>query len=76
MKDNTANLLRRIVQRRDPAALHLVDLLGVVPLAEDDREHLRGLVAEELCDMGLDQLGGHSLYGVALEDVIDALGSA
>jgi len=43
-------------------------------VSEADRESLRQLVADELCELGLRANDEPNEYGLQLEDVIDGLG--
>jgi hypothetical protein len=67
-------LLRRAVAAHAADLVPILDSLGTVPLDDGTREKLRLAVADELLDNGLDEAGGHTDYGLELEDVIDLLG--
>lgn len=67
-------LLRECVVRQAPELTPLLKKIGAVALTDQEREKLRGAVAGELSDTGLASTGGHSERGVALDDLIDALG--
>jgi hypothetical protein len=67
-------LLRELVSRRDDSALPLIDSLLERRLTQDEREILRGLVADELVEQGLDEHDEPTAYGLQMERLIDALG--
>jgi hypothetical protein len=68
-------LLREVILRRQPALLGVVDALGQVPLTDEGREELRGVLAEELCETGLREDGEPNPRGLALDDLISRLTS-
>jgi hypothetical protein len=76
MKLNRAahHRLAQIVERREPPAMSVLPLLEKRQLTEDERELLRGLVADELVERGLDEKDQPNAYGLELERLIDALG--
>ena len=68
------DLLREIISRRDGSALTLLDALWERRMTEDERERLRGLVADELVERGLEDDDEPTGYGLQLERLVDALG--
>jgi hypothetical protein len=66
--------LAQIVERGEPPAMSLLPLLEQRQLTEDERERLRGIVADELVERGLDDEDEPNTYGLELERLIDALG--
>lgn len=66
--------LRDVVSRRDRDALLLLKTLGERRLTEEERETLRGLVADDLVERGLDDHDEPNAYGLQMERLIDALG--
>ena len=76
LKSDQFELLGAVVRRRAPALNGLVHQLKDSPaaLSDADRESLRQVVADELCDLGLRQDDEPNEYGLQLEDVIDGLG--
>jgi hypothetical protein len=67
-------LLRHIVASRRPDLLETTEAIGSRRLSTQTREELRGVVADELCDKGLDENDAPTKYGMALEALIDSLG--
>jgi hypothetical protein len=53
IKSEGRALLRRIILRRQPLLLDIVDSLGESPLTEESREEIREVLVEELCESGL-----------------------
>jgi hypothetical protein len=74
MSSSQMALLRRTVERHLPELLPLVDMMGVSPLNETDREALRNAVSSEFISAGLDSDDEPTSYGLELEALIDALG--
>lgn len=74
IKRSQRALLQECIQRQAPDLEPLAEKVGQMPLSEAEREELRGAVAAELIETGLDSAGGHNKRGVVLEDLIDALG--
>lgn len=74
VEDSQRALLRECVLRQAPELAPLLTKIGSAPLSDPEREKLRGALAAELSDTGLDLEGGHSERGVALDDLIDLLG--
>lgn len=66
--------LRQVVEKREPELLPLVGLLGVVPLTTEQREQLRDIISDELCETGLQEDSEPNRRGSQLEDLIDMLG--
>ncbi len=69
-----AALLQNVLERHGPDLIPLIDILGAYPLTMDDREVLRGAVADELISNGLDSKDEPTPFGLQLEELIDALG--
>lgn len=68
------DLLRDIVRRRRPELLPLLDTLGVVPLSQEQREELRGAIADDFSrDFPAGDPDSHA-RDLLLEDLIDKLG--
>jgi hypothetical protein len=67
-------LLRRIIERRKPGLSPLLNEIGRHRVSDDEREMLRGVVADELVEAGLRPNDEPTAYGLALEAVIDWLG--
>lgn len=67
-------LLRDVIERRNPELRRLLDSLGVVRLTTEEREALRGALADELCERGLGPDDEHNEFGLGLDDLIGALG--
>lgn len=66
-------LLDAVVRRRAPEHLDLISSLGLVPLSTEARETLRGVLADELVEVGLDSEDEATAYGVRLDAVIGQL---
>jgi len=71
---NELVVLRRVVEKRDPALLTRLDSLADCPLTDDERESLRDLVADEFTERGLRNDDEPTAYGLVLESIIDWLG--
>lgn len=67
-------LLERIVSARRPELLLLVHVLKTAGLTQEQRESLRGVIADELSEAGLGDNDEPNSYGLVLEDLIDWLG--
>jgi len=72
--DRAIQLLREIVERRAPALLSFLHDRGRVQLSAEHREELRGVLAEELIEMGLGRDDEPTPYGQVVESLIDWLG--
>ena len=66
-------LLRDIISRREPSAMEIVDLLGKAPLAEEEREWLREILSDELCEFGLKADDEPNDLGRRIDDLIGQL---
>lgn len=66
-------LLRSTIQKQQPELLPLLDLLGVQPLTEDQREALREALADELVETGLRDDSEPNARGRHLDDIIGRL---
>jgi hypothetical protein len=73
-EDKVHDLLRQVVERRHADLLELVDVLDTRPLTDDEREELRGVIADELVEDELDAQDEPTPRGLLLEEVIDWLG--
>jgi hypothetical protein len=67
-------LLRRAVNRHRPDLDELLPQLGKTPLSVEQRESLRGVLADELCANGLREDDEPNEYGLRIEAAIDHLG--
>lgn len=70
---NERTLLERVLRSREPSLVPLLDRLGRLSLTEEEREDLRSVLADELCERGLDEEDEPTSYGRALDDVIGKL---
>jgi hypothetical protein len=70
---NERTLLERVIRSREPSLVPLLDRLGRLSLTEEEREDLRSVLADELCERGLDEEDEPTSYGRALDDVIGKL---
>lgn len=70
-----ARLLREVLWKRQPSLLHRLDSLGVIPLTTEQREELRQVLADELCETGLQPDDEPNERGLRLDDLIGQLGS-
>ncbi len=66
-------LLRATIQKQQPELLPLLDLLGVQPLTEDQREALREALADEFVETGLMDDSEPNARGRHLDDIIGTL---
>lgn len=67
-------LLHRAVTAHNPQLLYVLSEIGQRPLTIDEREELRGALAEELTAAGLNVEDEPTPYGLELEHLIDVLG--
>jgi hypothetical protein len=67
-------LLRHAVVEHNSELLPLLGELGLRPLTRDEREELRGALAEELTAAGLGAGDEPTNYGRRLDDLIGRLG--
>ena len=65
--------LRDIVAKHEPELSPLVDKLPNALLTAEEREALRGAIADELIVAGLDSDSEPNKYGFILESLIDRL---
>lgn len=72
--DRRIELMRTILSRRRPDLLALLEDLSSGSLTDEDREVLRGVIADELVEYGLDSTDEPTPHGLVLEDLIDWLG--
>lgn len=70
---NERTLLERVIRSRKPSLAPRLDRLGHSSLTEEEREDLRSVLADELCERGLDEEDEPTSYGRALDDVIGKL---
>jgi hypothetical protein len=69
---NELTLLHEIIERWQPA---LLELLSRPSLTDEEREELRGALAEELVASGLNKADQEpNSYGLQIEDLIDKIG--
>jgi hypothetical protein len=73
MKLEDRELLRRIIQRRRPLLLSIVDSLGEIPLTEEACEEIGDALVEELCEAGLRDDDEPNEYGRRVDDLIGLL---
>jgi len=66
--------LRDIVDRRNPRLRPLLSKLGATPLSIDEREALRGAIADEMAGSGYLGTPESDRIGNELDDLIDRLG--
>lgn len=66
-------LLQRAVAEHSAELLPLVSEVGLRPLTRDEREELRGALAEELTSAGLGADDEPTDYGRELDDLIGRL---
>jgi hypothetical protein len=67
-------LLHQVVELHQPQLAPVLDRVGRVPLTTEDREALRGALADELCASGLNDDDVPNERGLRIEDAIDQLG--
>ena len=68
------NILKEVLSKRRPYTLPLLDSLGSASLTDEQREELRGAIAEELIEAGLGPGDEPNQDGLLLESLIDRLG--
>lgn len=66
-------LLRRITAKYSPELLALVDVVGVRPLTDKEREDLRAGLAREFTSVGLKEDSEPNEYGIEVDDLIGRL---
>ncbi|MBA3945147.1 MAG: hypothetical protein H0X37_11360 [Herpetosiphonaceae bacterium] len=74
LRPSEIQLLYEVISRQDPGLKPVLDSLGVVTLTQQRRESLRGAIAAELTETGLDEEYEPNQRGLLLEELIDALG--
>lgn len=74
LNERELTLLRRIVWSRQPGLQKLTQEIGSAPLREEEREELRGLLAEELTENGLRPDGEPNEHGLEVDRLIGRLG--
>jgi len=67
------SLLSAAVERHQPMLKPLLITLGSEPLSDDQREHLREALADELLKVGLSKDGEPNPLGVKIDDLIGKL---
>jgi hypothetical protein len=67
-------LLREALLKHRPSLLTMIELIGIVPLNDEQREELRGAIADELLETGLGKDDEPNKRGLLLEQLIDRLG--
>jgi hypothetical protein len=73
LSEKYLRILTNVVRRRDKESLRLIDLLGVVRLTTEQREQLRSVLCEELCEHGLREDDEPNEYGKQLDEIIGIL---
>jgi len=68
------NLLKEVLLKHNPSLLTIMDSIGVVPITDEKREELRGVISEELLETGLGKDDEPNEHGLLLEHLIDILG--
>ena len=67
-------MLEEVVASRRPDLKGLLLRLGSVPLSREEREELRGALADEFVETGLEADSEPNGRGLLLDDLIDRLG--
>lgn len=67
-------LLYEVIAKQAPHLLPLLGILGRALLNVEQREELRGAIATELSETGLNEDYEPNAYGLRLETLIDSLG--
>lgn len=67
------SLLREAIINRNESLIYLLDTLGIKPLTIEQRQDLRGAIADELVFAGLNEDDEPNERGMALESLIDKL---
>lgn len=63
-------LLREVLWKRQPVLLRVVNLLGESPLTDEQRDEIRNVLADELCETGLLPNDEPNQRGIALDNII------
>lgn len=66
-------LLRRILGKRKPSLLRVIDMPGDAPLSTEQRESLRAVLADELSEAGLRADSEPNDYGLRIDRLIGRL---
>jgi hypothetical protein len=74
LKAEQADLLREAVMRNAPTLEPLLPIVGKRLLTENEREHLRAALADELAATGLTDEDEPNQRGLQIEELIDRLG--
>jgi hypothetical protein len=74
LKSEETDLLREILLRHRSPLSTMIDSIGIVPLTNEQREELRGVIADELVETGLGKDDEPNERGLLLERLIDRLG--
>jgi hypothetical protein len=67
------NLLERAVDKHAPSLLPLLSALGDRQLTSEEREGLRGALADELVSVGLEKDDEPTEYGLRIDSLIGRL---
>jgi hypothetical protein len=73
LKSEELELLRKVFWKRKPALLAYLDTLGRVALTIEQREEIRHVLADELCERGLNEDEEPNERGLKLDGLIGAL---
>jgi hypothetical protein len=73
LKTSELMLIRQAVSKHAPSLLPIVDILGVTPLTSEQREGLRGALASEMVETGLNKDSEPNERGLLLDGLITRL---
>ena len=68
------DLIKEILSKHHPSLLPIMDSIGIVPISDEQREELRGAIADELLETALSKDDEPNKRGLLLEHLIDLLG--
>lgn len=69
------NMLKEVLTKHRPSLLPLINSIGIIPLTDDQKEEIRGALADELIETGLDEYDEPNERGQLFEHLIDSIGN-
>lgn len=73
--ESDLELIRTLVWRRKASLMRLVHQIGHRQLSTDEREEIRGVLSDEMLEVGLETDDEPNEYGKRLDDLIGVLGN-
>lgn len=75
LKLEETELLREVLLKQSPSLLKLMEIIGIVPLTNEQKEQLWEAIADELVTTGLGENDEPNERGVLLDDLVGRIGS-